>query len=203
MAELLLICSILALLELDTTYFGQFLFSRPIVASSLIGLISGDFFLGLQIGIFTELIYLDFMPIGGVVPPSGAISSGLAVIMARFFGVEIYFAFFIGIIGGIIFSFVEKGLRRLRSKLLPDIEKSLKENKVSCGSVLFQSLFLEFLAVYAFLLIIISVGGPCLGILSNYIPERMHMAFKFSYFVVPWIGLAGLLLSFSAKPKSD
>ena len=203
MMELLLICGVLSLLELDTTYLGQFLFSRPIVCGSILGLISGDFFLGLQIGIFTELIYLDFMPIGGVVPPSGAVSSGLAIIMARFFGVEIYFAFFIGIIGGIIFSFVEKGLRRLRSKILPDIEKSLKENKISCGSVLFQSLFMEFLAVYAFLLVIISIGGPCFGMLNNYIPERLHMALKFSYFVVPWIGLAGLLLSFSAKPKSD
>ena len=203
MAELILVCCILALLELDTTYLGQFLFSRPIVSSSIIGLISGDFFLGLQIGIFTELIYLDFMPIGGVVPPSGAISSGLAVIMVRFFGIDVYFSFFIGIIGGIIFSFVEKGLRRLRSKILPEIEKSLKENKTSCGSVLLQSLLMQFLAVYAFLIVLISIFGPCLGVLNNYIPERLHMALKFSYFVVPWIGLAGLLLSFSAKPKSD
>ena len=191
------------LLELDTTYFGQFLFSRPIVSSSILGLISGDFFLGLQIGIFTELIYLDFMPIGGVVPPSGAVSSGIAVIMARFFGIEIYFAFFIGIIGGIIFSFVEKKLRRLRTKILPNIEKSLKENKITCGNVLLQSLFMQFLAVYAFLLVWVSIGGPCFGAINNYMPERMHMALKFSYFVVPWIGLAGLLLSFSAKPKSD
>ena len=203
MAELLLICLVLACLELDTTYFGQFLFSRPILAGPLVGLLCGDFFLGLQFGIFTELIYLDYIPVGGVLPPSGAVSSGLAVIMAQFFGVDIYFAFFTGIIGGIIFSFAEKGLRRLRSSLLPDIEQSLKTGKTSAGSVMFQSLVLQFLAVYAFLILFVSLTGPAFGALNGMIPERLHIAFKFSYFVVPWVGLAGLLLSFSAKPKSD
>lgn len=203
MAELLLICAVLAFIELDTTYLGQVLISRPTVAGSIVGLLSGDFFLGLQLGIFTELIYLDFMPIGGVVPPSGAISCGVAVIMAQFFDVNIYFAFFVGIIGGLAFSFVEKELRRLRARVLPQQEKALKENKTSAACVLFQSLLLQFLAVYAFLLVCVSVIGPVFGGISAKIPEHLHMAFKFSYFVVPWIGLAGLLLSFSAKPKSD
>lgn len=203
MLELFLICAVLALLELDATYLGQILISRPTIVGSILGALSGDFFLGLQLGIFTELIYLDFMPIGGVLPPSGAISCGVAVIMARFFKMDIYFAFFVGIIGGIAFSFLEKELRRLRTKLLPAVEASLKENKTSVGSVMFQSLLLQFLSIYAFLIVCVSLVGPAFGSISNRIPEHLHMAFKFSYFVVPWIGLAGLLLSFSAKPKAD
>lgn len=203
MAELLLVCLVLACLELDTTYLGQFLFSRPIFTGPVIGLLCGDFFLGLQFGIFTELIYVDYIPVGGVLPPSGAVSSGLAVIMAQFFGVEIYFAFFAGIIGGIIFSFAEKKLRRLRSSLLPEIEQSLKTGKTSVDLVMFQSLLLQFLAVYAFLILFVSVTGPAFSAVNSMIPEHLHIAFKFSYFVVPWVGLSGLLLSFSAKPKSD
>ncbi len=203
MAGFLLICAVLAFLELDTTYWGQVLISRPIVAGSIIGLLSGNFFLGLQLGIFTELIYLDFMPIGGVTPPSGALSSGIAVIMAQYFGLDIYFAFFVGIIGGLAFSFVEKGLRRLRTRNLPQIEQALRSDKTSAGKIIFQSLLLQFLATYAFLLVCISVIGPAFGGVSAKIPEHLHIAFKFSYFVVPWVGLAGLLLSFSAKPKSD
>ena len=137
MLSLLLICVVLAVLELDTTYFGQVLISRPIVAGSLIGFLSGNFFLGLQLGIFTELIYLDFMPIGGVTPPSGAISSGLAVIMGQYFGADIHFAFFVGIIGGLAFSFLEKECRRLRTRILPEVEKSLKENSTTPGKIIF------------------------------------------------------------------
>ena len=203
MLSLLLICAVLALLELDTTYFGQVLISRPIVAGSLIGFLSGNFFLGLQLGIFTELIYLDFMPIGGVTPPSGAISSGLAVIMGQYFGVDIYFAFFVGIIGGLVFSFLEKECRRLRTRILPQVEKSLKNNLTTPGKIILQSLIFQFLVVYAFLLLCISLIGPAFGAISERIPEHLHIAFKFSYFVVPWVGLAGLLLSFSTKPKSD
>ncbi len=203
MLELLLICVVLAFLELDTTYLGQVLISRPTIVGSVIGFLSGDFFLGLQLGIFTELIYLDFMPIGGVVPPSGAISSGVAVIMARFFEMDIYFAFFVGIIAGIAFSFLEKELRRLRTKLLPSVERNLKESKTTSGAIMFQSLLLQFLSIYAFLIVCISLVGPAFGSISARIPENMHIAFKFSYFVVPWIGLAGLLLLFGAKPKAD
>ena len=50
MLELIIFCAVIALLELDTTYFGQVLVSRPVVVGSLLGFISGNFFLGLQIG---------------------------------------------------------------------------------------------------------------------------------------------------------
>ena len=147
----------MVVLEQDTAYGGQVLISRPIVVGSVIGFLGGNCLLGLQLGSFTELIYLDFMPIGGVTPPSGALSSGIAVIMAQYFGLDIYFAFFVGIIGGLAFSFVEKELRRLRTRNLPQIEHELKTNATSAGKVILQSILIPFLAVYAFLLVCISV----------------------------------------------
>ncbi|MDR0953056.1 MAG: PTS sugar transporter subunit IIC [Elusimicrobiota bacterium] len=203
MGALLLFCAVLAFLELDTTYLGQVLLSRPLVVGSALGFLTGNFFIGLQLGIFTELIYLDFIPIGGVVPPSGAISAGIAVLMAHIFAMDIYFAFFIGILCGIIFSFVERKIRRYRAKLLPKIERALYEGKTSIGKVMLQSIIFQFLAVFAFALVALTIFGPLFSLINQDIPEKLHIAFKFSYFVVPWVGLSILFISFSTKPKTD
>lgn len=203
MLELIIYCAVIAFMELDTTYLGQVLISRPVVVGSLLGFITGDFFLGLQIGIFTELIYLDFMPIGGVVPPSGAISAGVAILMAHFFLMDIYFAFFVGIVSGIMFSFIEKHMRRYRARLLPALEKDIVEGKITSGRVLLQSLTLQYLVVLTFLILTLTIAGPGFNAISADIPEKLHIAFKFSYFVVPWVGLSVLFISFSSKPKAD
>jgi len=203
MLLLIFLCFVTALLEMDTTYFGQVLISRPVVVGSLLGFMCGDFFLGLQLGIFTELIYLDFMPIGGVIPPSGAISAGVAVLMAHFFLMDAYFAFFAGIVSGIIYSFIDRFIRKYRARLLPSLEKDLIDGKISPAQVIVQSLTLQYLVVSAFLILAVTLVGPCFVHFSPLIPEKLHIAFKFSYFVVPWVGLAVLFISFSSKPKAD
>jgi len=203
MLELLLLCAALALMELDTTYVGQFLISRPLVVGSVMGLLTGNLFLGLQIGVFTELIYLDFIPIGGVVPPSGAISAGLGVLCAYFFTMPVYFAFFAGIAGGIAFSFIEKRIRRLRSKILRGAEAQILGGTLSPGMLIFESLVFQYLCVFAFLIAALTIGGPLVAYISSAMPAKAHIAFKFSYFIVPWMGLAILFISFSTKPKTD
>ncbi len=203
MLELIIACGILALLEMDTTYFGQFLFSRPTCVGAVLGYVCGDFFLGLQLGIFTELLFIDFVPIGGVVPPSGAICAGSSAILSIYFGADLYFSFFIGLILSMLFSYIEKFLRRYRSKLLPQIEAQIIEGKLPLLSLIFQSFILEYIAVFIFVLVATSLLGPTMHIIGDKIPQSIHIAFKFSYFLVPWIGLSMLFISFSTKPKVE
>ena len=63
-AAIVLLCILAALLELDTTYVGQLSFSRPIIAGPLFGLITGDLMAGVQVGVFTELLFTDISPLG-------------------------------------------------------------------------------------------------------------------------------------------
>ena len=133
-------CALVALLELDTTYAGQFLISRPFFVGTILGALTGNLFLGLQIGIFTELIYIDYLPIGGVVPPSGAISAAITMLMNYFFKMDIYFAFFVGILCGQLFAFVEKFIRNKRAQMLEKIEKKIIEFKLNPGNVIFKNL---------------------------------------------------------------
>ena len=196
-------CFLVALLELDTTYVGQFLFSRPLFVGTVLGALTGNLFLGLQVGIFTELIYIDYLPIGGVVPPSGAITAAIAILMNYSFGMDIYFAFFVGIVCGQLFAFVEKFLRSYRSKILDEIEDKLINGKITPGNVIFKSIVSEFIAIFVFLMLSVILFGPLFNYLNGDISEKIHVAFKFAYYLVPWVGLCGLFLSFSTKPKED
>jgi mannose/fructose/N-acetylgalactosamine-specific phosphotransferase system component IIC len=203
MTELLLFGALLALLEMDTTYIGQFLFSRPLVVGGVFGFLTGDFLLGLQLGLFTELLYLDFIPIGGVVPPSGAISAGIGVLTVYFFAVPVYFAFFVGIVFGVGFSFIERHIRRWRVAVLQSAEKEIIYGRLSAAQLIVKSLILQYLSVFAFVLVMLTAAGPLLAFISLGLPEKVHIAFKFCYFIAPWMGLAALFISFSTKPKTD
>ena len=160
-------CALIALIELDTTYVGQFLISRPFFVGTILGALTGNLFLGLQVGIFTELIFIDYIPIGGVVPPSGTIASAIAILMNYFFKMDIYFAFFVGIVCGQIFVFLEKYLRNKRSRILNKIEKKLSERKITPGKIIFRNILMEFFIVFVFLLLSMIMFGPLFVFLHN------------------------------------
>lgn len=202
MLQLLLFCGLIALLELDSTYGAQILHPLPLVAGALTGFLTGNLFAGLQIGAFTALIYMDFAPIGGVVPPSGAISAGLGVLMIHFFKVPVYLAFFAGVAGGVLFAQADRYARRLRAQVLRAAEPGIISGKISPLGLIVESLIFQFLLALAFMLVAITVGGPLAAAVNGAMTEKAHLAFSFAYFVVPWMGLAGLFLSFSIKPKS-
>ena len=203
MIELIIACSVLALLEMDTTYLGQFMFSKPTCVGAIMGWLCGDFFLGLQVGVFTELLFIDFIPVGGVVPPSGAISTGLSIIFCTYFGLDVYFSFFIGLVLSLAFTSIEKFLRKYRSRVLPVVEKQIVEGTLGLPRLIVQSFLLEYLTIFIFAITMTTIFGSAFFHLYEHIPQSLHIAFKFSYFLVPWIGLSMLFVSFSTKPKVD
>ena len=114
MTVLLWLCLLGALLELDTTYAFQLTFSRGIIAGPLLGLVTGDVMTGLQVGIFTELLFIDVSPLGGMLPPSAAVCCTLTLALVSL-QIPTYFAFFVGVIGAILFAQLELYLRKRRS----------------------------------------------------------------------------------------
>jgi len=72
------------LLCLDRIFF-QVMISRPVVSASIIGLLLGDPYVGMITGALIELIWIDRLPVGTVVPPNDTVSAVLisaAVILA-------------------------------------------------------------------------------------------------------------------------
>lgn len=68
-----------ALLELDGLRVGQWMVSRPIVLGPLLGWWLGDAALGALLGAAAEILTLDSLPMGALVPVNGTVAVAAAV----------------------------------------------------------------------------------------------------------------------------
>jgi mannose/fructose/N-acetylgalactosamine-specific phosphotransferase system component IIC len=203
MTEIFLFSALLALFEMDTTYVGQFLISRASVVGGVFGFLTGNLFFGLQIGVFAELLFADYSPIGGSVPPSGALSAGIAILMMYFFGIDAYIAFFAGILSGFMFSFVDKNTRRLRSGIQQKFHAEIVNGTFAPKRLIASGLFFQYCCALTFIFVIIALIGPFIVFALASAPQTLLTAFEFSYFIAPWIGLVSLFMSFSPKQEAD
>ena len=90
------------LLALDATSVGQFMVSRPLVASTLTGWWLGDARLGLEIGAILELFHLAGVPAGGFrVPESGPASVVAVAVSSTAGGLE---GLALGLVAGLVVS---------------------------------------------------------------------------------------------------
>jgi PTS system mannose-specific IIC component len=60
-----------SLLILDTTIVLQSLISQPLFTCSIIGWILGDIQLGLQLGVYLQILWLSMIPVGTAIIPEG------------------------------------------------------------------------------------------------------------------------------------
>ena len=197
----LLLMSLLgALLELDTTYAFQLTVSRGIIAGPLLGLLCGDPLTGLQVGIFTELLFIDMSPLGGTLPPSSAVCCAVTLAVCSF-GIPVYFAFFFGVLGAVLFALTEVYMRKRRGSWIARQEQKIRRNPACLRRCIAEVLALSFMMNFVFILAAGGITGSILKELLPFVPEKIYWAGKFSYMAVPWIGLATLLGTFRLKTR--
>ena len=196
----LLLCVLASLLELDTTYAFQTLVSRPIIAGPIFGLITGDVMAGVQIGIFTELLFSDISPLGGIIPPSGVVACVIPLLLYSL-GIELYFGFFLGVLSAIAYSFLDTLMRRTRFKWIVFLEKGIERRPENIKRVIAMTLLAAFLMTFIFLSVTTWVSAWFIFWLLPYIPPKIHLAFLLAYTAVPWIGLASMLPAFRMKTR--
>lgn len=189
-----------ALLELDTTYAFQLTFSRGILAGPLLGLITGDVMIGLQVGIFTELLFIDISPLGGLLPPSSAICCTVSMALCTF-GIPVYFSFFIGTLSAILFSLLELFIRRHRIDRIAVQEQKIIQNPSYLTWAILESLIFVFIGTLLFVWIVSTITGSLLIRILPALPEQIHIASRFAYMAVPWIGMAALIPLFRLKRR--
>ena len=200
MTLLLWLCLLGALLELDTTYALQLTLSRGIVAGPLLGLLTGDVVTGVQIGLFTELLFIDINPLGGMLPPSAAICCTITLAFCML-QIPICFSFFFGVIGSILFSVCEITFRKRRSDWLVRQEQKIHYRPDYINGVIVRVLGMSFISNFLFVFIFSLLFGPVFAQLVPFLPEQLQMAGKFAYMAVPWIGLATLISAFRLKTR--
>lgn len=183
-------------LQLDNVQAGQFLLSRPAFAGPLLGWLNGCPLEGAKIGILIELIYLDFIPIGGVVPPNGLVAAATAVLARAWAGLPESLAFFLGIFAGFLYSDVEYRLRTARSRWNAKIEADVKAGAVNLGRWLAGSLVLEGSVTAAYVFIF---SALVLGLAAVVRLPGLYGSMDFAYSLMPWLGLSGLYFRFRTQ----
>jgi mannose/fructose/N-acetylgalactosamine-specific phosphotransferase system component IIC len=200
MTNILIICVLGALLELDTTYAFQLTLSRGIIAGPLLSLVTGDLMTGLQVGIFTELIFIDISPLGGLLPPSSAVCCTLSLALCSL-SIPVYFAFFFGVIGAVLFSVCEIFIRKHRSVWVSRQERLILSKPSRVSWIVVKALAISFAMTLSFLLFYSAIVGGAFARLLPFLPEKLHLASKFAFMAVPWIGLATLVSTFRLKTR--
>lgn len=198
--ELLGLCVLAALLELDTTYAFQFTLSRGIIAGPIFGWITGDWAAGVQIGVFTELLFADIKPLGAILPPSAVVCCAIALCL-KTMGIELCYAFIVAVIGSLLFVQVERHVRRQRVRLLVVWEKRIAKNPQSVSRVIFSELGACFLINFVLISLFVGITGAFMRWLVPHINPRAFYACQFAFMAVPWIGLASLITEFRLKKR--
>lgn len=198
--SLLLLCLLAALIELDTTYAFQFLISRPIIAGPIFGALLGDVAAGVQVGVFAELLFTDISPLGGIIPPSGVVACVIPLVLYSL-GIELYFGFFLGVVGAVLYSFFDALLRKTRFRWLIFLEKRIGKKPTDIKRIIAVALISSFLMTFVFISILTWCSAQLMFVVYPYIPAKMHFAFRLAYTAVPWIGLAALIPALRLKTR--
>lgn len=193
-----LVSSALAgLLGLDAVQAGQFLLSRPAFVGVALGWLNGCPLEGARIGILMELLYIDFIPVGGVVPPNGTAAAAAAV-LAHSAGLASSLSFFIGLAAGALYSPLEYRLRASRSAWNPLVEAQVSAGVPALRRWLARSLLIENAAMAGYVF-----GWFALAALLCPLPglTRLYPGTDFAYSLMPWLGLSGLYFRFRTQVK--
>ena len=115
------------LLQLDNVQAGQLLISRPAFVGPALGWLNGCPAEGAKIGLLIELLYLDFIPVGGAVSPNGLVAAAVGVLGFAWGGLPESAAFFSGILAGFLYGNVEYRFRVWSSFWIPGVEAEAKK----------------------------------------------------------------------------
>ena len=90
------------------------------------GLLTGDWLLALPLGITLELLWLDVVPLGSVVPPQGVLSFMLMFPLARLYGWSapgaLLLPLLLAVFAAYAAAFAERSQRVLLNRIMPAVE---------------------------------------------------------------------------------
>lgn len=184
------------LLGLDAVQAGQFLFSRPAFVGPVLGWLNGCPLEGARLGILLELLYIDFIPVGGVVPPNGTAAAAVGVLAHSAGGLPPSLSFFIGMAAGAAYAPFESQVRASRSRLNAAIEAQVSAGDFSLRRWLARAMLIENAALGAYVLVLTGFAA-LLGLVPGL--AWFYTGSDFAYSLIPWLGLSGLYFRFRTQ----
>lgn len=205
------------LVNLDSTVFAQVMISRPIVAAPIAGYFLGSLLgcpqeglsIGLVIGAFLELLWLNTLPVGASIPPNVSIAStvgvSLCLLIKEEMAIDINILIMIIIIEAFILGIICGRLDLLwrnviNKKIARHIISYVKEGKL-WGLELFNGMcvLIHFLigCILCILLILI-LFYPTMALI-NWLPQKVIRGLMLAKSLLPLFGVSVAINMFFTK----
>ena len=203
LADFFIIAMLGALLTLDTTTVLQAFISQPLIACTLIGWAGGDVYLGLQIGMIMQFLWITNIPIGAAIIPGGngaaMIAAALAIHLNGLFPAHFNIILLLIVLYAILLSYIGAELRLWhRNKnvfLLDYIMKNIDEGELSVlRKAVFSSIILNYFRFFVLIFIGLVIGDLLLANVLKIIPALWNIYAKYTVTALWAIGL-GLALT--------
>ncbi len=197
-----------SLLILDTTVAFQFLISQPLIACTLLGWFLGDAQLGMQIGIYLQLLWLSSIPVGAAIIPEGNVAAIIiTALVLRYnqdyvnFNTVLICALLFGVLvsyfGGQLVVFFRKSNHYFLKKVLSFARRG---NLSTLTLINYLALVFHYLLMFILIFLAMYVGDFIFKYVIN-IPLDWDKYFKYSVMALIGIG-AGLMLSMYKERKN-
>ncbi len=184
------------LLGLDAVQAGQFLLSRPAFVGVALGWLNGCPLEGARLGILLELLYIDFIPVGGVVPPNGTVAAAVGVLAHSAGGLPQGLSFFAGLAAGAFYGPLESRLRASRSVWNAAVEEQVRNGDFVLHRWLAKAMLAENAALGAYVLAVTACAAAAAALPGIC---RIYPGAALAYSFMPWLGLSGLYFRFRTQ----
>ncbi|MFH1715585.1 MAG: PTS sugar transporter subunit IIC [Elusimicrobiota bacterium] len=197
----LIISIVGALLSLDATVVGNFMISRPIVAAPIIGWILGDINTGFAIGIIFEMLWVNLIYVGAMVPINLTIFTtlvlGVNYTVPHRGDAFTMFVILIALPIVYLFKHIEILVRTWNSRMARKVDDCINNHKSACITfVMAYSITFFFLASFVYLIIVLPVTEQIAKVLYFQLPLTFIKALEASYSILPIIGFAAMFNHF-------
>ena len=190
--------------RLDSRLLGRLNFERPLIGSTLVGLVLGDLHTGLVVGAQLELVSLGILSVGAAAPPDmvlgSIIASALSILTNSTPEEALTIAIPFAILGqffGILLRTMLSGLNHRVDNLIDEGEfKKAKMVHIYWGTVLYSLSY--FIPIFLSIYLGTDVGKSFIAVIPEWLTKGLSLAGK----IMPAYGLALLLGMMMTKKNS-
>lgn len=184
-------CAVLAVLELDAVLVAQTLLSRPFVAGSALGALTGKAQAGALFGAAFELLSLCDLPVGGSLTWSATVAAGTATVLASG-GTSFSLCFAGGVAAGVLHARLEAFERSRRAATGDALAARAEAGGRALGRALGASIAGHAAMTFALVGSIVALVGAADRRWWTQAPEFLRAGAALVSSSAPWIGLSGV-----------
>jgi len=202
--SIVLIIVLGALLSLDVTLVGQFLLSRPLVVVSLFGACLGQPVAGFTLGVILELLCIDLLPLGVVVPIDtaivAAVASGVYFMSVPSGGASsLTVAIACAFVVGLVFRHYDMWFKQRTTALIVFLRRRAAGPQAYVPAALWLNILVTYVRNLVFLAAAVPLSISIGRATVVYAPARILAGLSFCDRFLLLLALVGALSTFAAK----